>query len=62
MSEQLYPNADQGQSADSAACRVCGNQVVATDVGWTHVDRRGGYAGWVCPMPHMGLAEPRSVR
>ena len=62
MSEQPHATADQGQSAEPAICRGCGAGVVATEVGWTHVDRRGGYAGWLCAPPHMGLADPQPAR
>lgn len=48
------------QAADAADyCNGCGGKVAATDVGWTHVDSRGGYQGWLCPEPHVGIAKPR---
>lgn len=30
-------------------------------MGWTHVDIRGVLIGWLCPMPHMSLAQPRDL-
>jgi hypothetical protein len=39
-------------------CQHCGNTVVDTAVGWTHVDHRGTLLGWLCPEPQMTLAYP----
>lgn len=32
------------------------------DAGWTHTDRYGMLAGWLCPPPHMTLASIEPVR
>ncbi|HEX6077921.1 MAG TPA: hypothetical protein VFZ32_22010 [Micromonosporaceae bacterium] len=43
-------------------CVHCGGPVVDTVVGWTHVDHRGGWLSWLCPLPHMSLAYPAPRR
>jgi hypothetical protein len=50
---------EPGATAEQQQCRHCRCGIVHTDVGWTHVDRSGHLAGWICPLPHMTLAEPQ---
>jgi hypothetical protein len=40
---------------------ACTGLIAETPVGWSHVDRRGMLIGWLCPMPHMSLAQPRDL-
>lgn len=42
-------------------CRNCGEPIVDTDVGWTHVGSARVRFGWLCPAPHMTLADPPSA-
>ncbi|MGH3655891.1 MAG: hypothetical protein ACRDUA_04460 [Micromonosporaceae bacterium] len=49
---------DEATAEKQEFCAECGGKVVSTDVGWTHVDRYGGYQGWLCPEPHVGIADP----
>lgn len=40
-------------------CRHCGGGIMLLDQGWTHVnDQATVTTGWLCPAPHMYLAEP----
>lgn len=43
-------------------CARCSCPVIDTDAGYTHLDRSGALAGWVCPAPHTGLARPLPLR
>ncbi len=52
---------DKQPPADPARCVVCTGPIAETPVGWTHVDIRGVLIGWLCPMPHMSLAQPRDL-
>lgn len=40
-------------------CRWCSLPIVFTEAGWTHLDEYHRLAGWLCPLPHMHLAEPQ---
>jgi hypothetical protein len=40
-------------------CRWCSLPIVFTEAGWTHLDQYHRLAGWLCPLPHMHLAEPQ---
>jgi hypothetical protein len=53
---------EQQPPAEPARCGVCTGPIVDTPIGWTHVDIRGVLIGWLCPMPHMALAQPRDLR
>lgn len=52
------------EDATTAArtCSRCRSPVVDTDVGFTHIDQTGALAGWLCPTPHDGLAQPLPLR
>lgn len=42
-------------------CRHCGGPISPDDLvpdGFRHPDRRGTGTGWLCPPPHMTLAQP----
>ncbi|MGH3735680.1 MAG: hypothetical protein ACRDT6_08665 [Micromonosporaceae bacterium] len=40
-------------------CGTCGGPIVNSVLGWLHVTEHGVPAtGWLCPVPHMHLAEP----
>lgn len=48
------------QEATPVPCAGCGGPITETDLGWMHLDGRGTPApGWLCPPPHMRLAQPR---
>lgn len=41
-------------------CAWCGGPIVNTPLGWMHLDQYRALVGWLCPEPHMRLAEPRT--
>lgn len=44
---------------EAVACGTCGGPIVNSVLGWLHVTEHGVPAtGWLCPLPHMHLAEP----
>ncbi|MGH3655162.1 MAG: hypothetical protein ACRDUA_00745 [Micromonosporaceae bacterium] len=56
------PTRTAGTDPVGSAVHLCGHcrqPVVATQVGWTHVDQRGQLASWLCASPGlMTLADP----
>ncbi|MGH3749562.1 MAG: hypothetical protein ACRDT8_19410, partial [Micromonosporaceae bacterium] len=44
-----------------AQCAACGATIACLEIGWTHHDPTAGLYGWLCPLPHMTLAQPRQV-
>lgn len=55
-SPELYP-----PPSEPVPCRWCSGPIVNTVLGWMHVNEHGvPPTGWLCAMPHMHLAEPRT--
>jgi hypothetical protein len=60
MSGERNPQTAPLEPALPNRCGECGGTVAQTEAGWTHVDRHGMHAGWLCPAPHMSLARPEA--
>lgn len=55
------PPAGSPRPESGRHCVHCGRPVVPDDIvpgRFRHIDRYGVPAGWLCPLPHMTLAEP----
>lgn len=45
---------------DPVPCGTCGLSILLTEAGWTHLTVHGvPETGWLCPLPHMHLAQPK---
>jgi hypothetical protein len=58
---ELPVEARPTEPGDAQPCRICRQWIVATDLGWMHIDHRG-LVGWLCDPPHYGLAHPSLYR
>lgn len=52
---ELYP-----PPGEPVPCAWCGGPIVNTPIGWLHLDQYRALDGWLCPEPHMHIAEPRT--
>lgn len=59
MTEPQPPELDPPPHAP-APCAWCTWPIVNTPLGWMHLDKYRSLAGWLCPEPHMRLAEPHT--
>jgi hypothetical protein len=48
-------------SGEPVPCRWCEAPVVITLIGWMHLDQYRALDGWLCPEPHLHIAEPGTV-
>jgi len=57
MTEPLPPRVEP--QGEPLPCRTCGGRIINTILGWIHLEEHDITAtGWLCPQPHMHLAEP----
>lgn len=45
--------------AELVPCGWCRGPIVDTPVGWMHLDQYRSLDGWLCPPPHLHIAQPR---
>jgi hypothetical protein len=57
LTEPRPPQVQGAEMGSPQPCAACGELIVQSDCGWTHI-AYGALVGWLCHPPHMGLAEP----